>query len=182
MWFHDIKQLGEDKVYKTGAASKCVKFLNGHLVRKVLVIPAEDTVDYYDYEEHKMKIMSWSQFKKLQRPAFTITDIGRMLNRVNKTKLWHRINECDAPSSLSYNIRLQDRSRTRRYYPEEAVLIIRDHLAQIPRGAKRKDNRIIPAKNLPSREQLISLMRTGSLTYLKNSKGEFVPVWKEIDC
>lgn len=181
MWFHDIKQLSEEQNYRVGAGSNTIKFLNGHLVKKMWVNRAEDTVNYYDFEEHRMKIMSWSQFKKLQRPAYTLTDVGRLLNRTNQTKLWHRAQEFDVPSSLSYNVQKQTRNRTRTYYPEEAVFILRDALAQIHRGSPRKDGQIVPAKSIPSRDELISLMRTGSHTYVKNSKGEFIPVWKEFD-
>ena len=66
----------------------------------------------------------------------------------------------------------------RSYYSESQVKQIRDTLASINVGGRRKDG-LVTNNKTPTIQELNRRMGSGILTYTKTEDGQFIPLWSE---
>ncbi len=154
-------------------------YLNSDLYRVIRVIRAEDSVEAWNYREGKSYLYVWSDVRKRMQNAFTITQVGKMLDRhrvqINNDILSGQIKVPQRAYSLDGN-----KIPGKYLLSESDVLDLHDYLLTIHIGRPRKDGQITPAK-MPSKAELKALMRYDTMVYVKNASGEFTQVWKEVD-
>ena len=68
--------------------------------------------------------------------------------------------------------------RGKYFFSEEDIFKLHDFLMTVNRGRPRKDG-LSTGTNAPTRRELEAMMRNDTVLYIKNSNGEFEPVWKQ---
>ncbi|AVD99250.1 helix-turn-helix DNA binding domain protein [Streptomyces phage BillNye] len=140
---------------------------------------AQDLVVTWVFKEGKRRAYVWSDARKRLEKAFTMKQVGQMVNR-------HRVNI--EKYILEGKIRAPERIYTldgnktpgKYMFSEKDVFELHDYLLTVHIGRPRKDGKITPGR-MPSRAELRAMMQHDTTVYIKAADGTFTPVWKEID-
>ena len=153
-------------------------YLNGKLHKILRIERARDLVECYVYSEKKRVLYAWTAVRKNRRPSFRRAQVAKMLNR-HPVVISRYIEQGVIPApELSHELTTGKPGDY--YWSEEDVLALHSYLLELHRGRPRKDGRIT-TWHIPSRAELIAMMRTEQVLYVKNKDGEFVPVWRAED-
>lgn len=153
-------------------------YLGGILHRHIHINQAADLITAWNFEEHKRTAYSWSETRRKMRPAYRTGAVVEMLNRsrisLENAILRGDIRKPARPYSLD-----EERRVGRFCWSDTDIMEARDFFATQHHGFPRKDGLITP-KPIPTRIELRAMMEQGTMTYMKTSDGEFVPMFKEI--
>lgn len=150
-------------------------FLEGRLYKVLSITRAQDIVIVWDFKETKRKAFVWTDVKRRRKRAFTMQETGQLLGR-NRVTIQRDIlaGRIKAPQQANQ----PGSRRTGRYYfSDEDILAYHDYMQTIVPGTGLGKLH----KNMISKTELRALMNSDVVTYVKNSEGEFIPIWKEID-
>lgn len=153
-------------------------FLGGVLHQHIHINQGSDIITCWNYVEHKRTAYSWSETRKKMRPSYRTGAVVEMLNR-SRISLEKAILRGDIRKpSLPYS--LDDERRPGRFcWSDTDIMEARDYFSTQHVGFPRKDGLITP-RPIPTRAELRAMMDQGTITYVKTSSGEFVPMFKEI--
>jgi hypothetical protein len=159
------------------SGSKRVFFLNGYLVRKYHINRANGIMSVYNINKDKIESCLLSDFNKNRERAFTVKETALLVNRHQKylPTLMKRGTIPYPTGAQKDGIRAW---QVRSYYSESQIKEIRDILATITTGKKRKDG-LINNNFTPTIQELNRRMGSGILTYTRTEDGQFVPIWRE---
>jgi hypothetical protein len=73
-----------------------------------------------------------------------------------------------------------DRNIFQYFWSEPDIVAAHQFFATVHQGPPRKDGMITPRK-MPTLRELRAMIRQEEVLYVKNDKGEFVPVWRAQD-
>lgn len=74
---------------------------------------------------------------------------------------------------------LTEIGRTHAYkWDEKDILDLHEYLLSVNIGRPRKDG-LLNIKPMPTKAELLAMIRNEVVTYIKTDDGEFLPVWKE---
>lgn len=151
-------------------------FVNGQLVRYITSNRGANIVYLYNISEQKDQVMLLSDFKKHRKRAYTITDVGNLLNRTRmQINRYVRDGLIDPPTACTDDgIR---RFQYMSYFSEDDVFKIREAMATLHRGRPRKDGRI--TNSVLTERELRAKMGDVLMLYTRTKDGRFVPVWAE---
>lgn len=154
-------------------------FLDGQLHKVLRQVNSQDLVVAWNYPEGVRKAYSLANVRKYHKKAYTVREVSELVNRhlINVENYITRGNIRTPARSYALN---EKRTVGPYFFTEEDVYELHDYLLTVHRGRPRKDGQITPS-GIPSRAELRAMMKHGSATYIKNSDGEFVQVWKEND-
>ncbi|QDH93940.1 helix-turn-helix DNA-binding protein [Streptomyces phage Evy] len=154
-------------------------FLDGVPHKKLQINRGADTLLAWNYIERKRVAYVWSVAKRNMQAAFLSKDVRRMLNRHrNSLHLYIHENQIKTPFK-TYS--LDGEFRPGMYlWSEKDILDLHELLVNRGYGRKRKDG-LPPASRLPSRAELLAMMRNDVVLYTKTKDGNFTPVWQEND-
>lgn len=152
-------------------------YSNGDLHKVIFIDRPKDFVRTWNYAKRKSVGYVYSDLLKNHKKAWSTAQVGKMIDRKREVLEWY---------ILDKNIRVPQRtySLDGRYAPgkymwsEEDILALHEYLTTVHTGRPRKDGQAINRK-LPTRAELRAMMRSETVMYVKNSAGEFVPIWKE---
>lgn len=149
----------------------------GPLLHKSLHINrGADTITTWCYPLHRRVAYTYSDVKKRKEPAFTTQEVADMLMRSRLT-LEHAIlnGDIEAPQ---HTYGLNEHKRKFKYmWHESNIMEAHAFLSTVHRGRPRNDGLVTPQK-LPTERELRAMIRQEHILYVRNSKGEFVPVWR----
>lgn len=153
-------------------------FLNGNLYRLLYINRSSNMATAWNYIEHKREAFIWTDLRKRWERAYTLTEVCKLLNR---TRAWIEHYFVDGTLRRPPRVYTLDGRRApgKYMFSEEHILELHDFFLTQHIGRPRDDGRVLPGRGLPSRVELIAKMRHDAVVYVKNSQGEFVPVWKE---
>lgn len=152
-------------------------FLNGLLHKIIFISRPHDLVWAWSYEEKKRKQYSWSYVKDNYKMAFTTVQVAGMINRDRRTISNYFMDKKIPIPPHTYG--LTEVGRTHAYmWDEKRVLDLHEYLLSVSIGRPRKDG-IPRIKPMPTRAELLAMMRQESITYVKNDEGEFTPAWRQ---
>lgn len=154
-------------------------FLDGSLLKRLHVDRGADLVTCWEYyPEGKIVAHSWSETRRKMKPAFRNSQVVVLLNRT-RISIENAILRGDIrPPAKLYSLE-PDRKPGRYMWSEANVMEARDYFSTVHYGRPRKDGRIT-SKPIPTRAELRAMMEQGTVTYVKTSDGEFIPMFKEI--
>ncbi|ASR76504.1 hypothetical protein SEA_SUSHI23_72 [Streptomyces phage Sushi23] len=154
-------------------------FLDGVPHKKLQINRGADTLLAWNYIERKRVAYVWSVAKRNMKPAFLSRDVMRMLNRHrNSIHLYIHEQQIRTPFK-TYS--LDGEYRPGMFlWSEKDILDLHELLVNRGYGRKRKDG-LPTASRLPSRAELLAMMRNDVVLYTKTRDGEFTPVWQEKD-
>jgi hypothetical protein len=153
-------------------------FLGGELHQHIHIDRGADLITCWNFKQEKTVAYSWSETRKRMRPAYRTGAVAEMINRsrvsLENAIIRGDIRKPEQPYSLD-----EKRRPGNFCWSDKDIMEARDFFATRHMGFPRKDGRIT-ARPIPTRAELRAMMEQGTMTYVKTSSGEFVPMFKEI--
>jgi hypothetical protein len=112
-------------------------------------------------------LYSYSQVKKNMQTAFTMTEVCKILNKHKVTVMDYILEGKIKPPQKVYPIGNPDSSWSKYMFNESDILDLHEFISDSGHSG-----------NLPSRNELIALLKHNIILYTKTTDGRFVPVWK----
>lgn len=143
-------------------------FLNDQIHKVLRASRAKDEVVAWCYPERKRVMYSYSQVSKYTQRAYTIAEVGQLLNK-HKITIEDYILEgkIKAPQKV-YPISNPDSTNWSKYmFKESDILDLHEFILDSAHS-----------KKVPSRAELLALLKHNMILYTKTDEGKFVPVWK----
>lgn len=164
---------------KRSKAQKSYFFLDGKLYKKIREEHAPDLLTAWDYENNRTVSFILSDAKRRMKPAFDSAEVGRLLNRQSMSVKRHvREGNINSPVRIfSYGKNAAGEPFQWMKWSEEDILALHHYLLTSGVGRPRKDGTMVPACRLPSRKELLAMMRQQPMFFMQTADGEFVPVW-----
>lgn len=141
-------------------------FLNNKIHKVIKLSRARDELIAWCYPDKKRVLYSYSEVKKYKENAYTIKEVGKLLNKHKvtiedyildgKIKIPQRIYPIGNPSSRWSKFMLS----------ESDILDLHQYILDVGY-----------TKNIPSRTELVALLKQNIILYTKTDTG-FVPVWR----
>lgn len=155
-------------------------FLDQELYKMLRQDRARDVLTAWHYKDKKIVQFVLSDVKRRMRPAYDTAEVGRLLNRSS-----HQIRQyithnkvINPPAEIfSYGKNKYGHPFHRKKWSEDDILALHDYLLTAGAGRPRKDGILYSAARIPSRRELLALLRNQPMFYMKTADGEFVPVW-----
>lgn len=150
----------------------------------MMISKSQNIVYAYNYPKKQEVTILLSDWRRRKEKAFSTMDVGRLLNRNRSTM--HRYIETGAikePYRIipekGWGVKPSGRGPKGYFWSETEVYNLHELCLSVPQGKPRKDGKHVSSSTLPTKAQLKSMIGSGIVTYVQNSKGEFVPAWKE---
>ena len=142
-------------------------FLNGKIHKVLKSSRAKDELIAWCYPDKKRVLYSYSLVSKGMENAYTLVQAGRILNRhkvtleeyilVGKIKSPQKVYPIGNPESKWFKYMLSESD------------IVQVHEFILEAGH---------TKDLPSKAELLALLKSNVILYTKTNDGKYVPVWK----
>lgn len=142
-------------------------FLNGKLHKVIKSSRAKDELIAWSYPDRKRVLYSYSQVEKYKENAYTLTQVGKIINRHKVTVEEYVIDGKVREPQKVYPIGKPE-SKWYQYMMSESD-VLEMHQFILDAGY---------SKNIPSKAELQALLKHNMILYTKSSEGNFVPVWK----
>ena len=143
-------------------------FLNNKIHKVLRSSRAKDELVAWVYEDKKRVMYSYSQVEKNMESAYTMTQVASILNK-------HRVTIHDyilegkvkTPQKI-YSIGNGIESKWSKYmFNQSDILGIHEYILDSGHSSE-----------IPSRAEILALLKTNLILYTKTAEGKFVPVWK----
>ena len=142
-------------------------FLNGQLHKVLSSSRAKDTLVAWRYEDSKRVIYPYSEVKKSMGNAYSITQVAEILNKHRVTIQDYILEEKILSPQKIYPIGKSAEDGWYKYmFSEKDILDLHQYILESGHS-----------KNLPSKAELLALLKHNFILYTKTDTG-FVPVWK----
>lgn len=149
-------------------------YLNGLLHKKLHINRGADTITTWCYPEHRRIAYTYSDVLRRKEPAFTMKEVGKMINRSRNT-IENAIIRGEFPEPQhTYGLMNQEK-RYKYMFSEKDIMALHAYLSTVHRGRPRKDGLTSP-QAMPTPRELRALIRHNEIMYVKRN-GEFVPTW-----
>jgi hypothetical protein len=158
-------------------------FLDGVLYKKIRQDRARDELAAQNQLTKKLVMFVLSDAKRKMKPAYDTVEVAQLLNR-NRATIQSYVRE----GKIASPVRIHEKGEnfygapfTRMKWSEEDILALHEFLMSNGSGRPRKDGILYSAARLPSRKELMALLRSQPMFYMQTAEGEFVPVWSAYD-
>ena len=142
-------------------------FLNDKIHKVLRSSRAKDELIAWSYPDRKRVLYSYSQVEKYKENAYTLTQVGKIINRHKVTVEEYVIDGKVREPQKVYPIGKPE-SKWYQYMMSESD-VLEMHQFILDAGY---------SKNIPSKAELQALLKHNMILYTKSSEGNFVPVWK----
>lgn len=142
-------------------------FLNDKIHKVLSASRSKDELIAWVYEDKKRVLYSYSQVKKYMENAYTTKDVARILNKHKITiedYIWE--GKVATPARI-YSIGNPESSWSKFMFREKDILDIHQFILEAGHSSE-----------LPSKTELMGLLKNNLVLYTKTEDGKFVPVWK----
>lgn len=154
-------------------------FIDRRLQKRLKVDRSNDLLLTWDFTYNKRVVYTLSSVRVKIKPCYSTKQAAQMLNRYNFTLLRY-VESGDLRAPAMAIMPDQVRQQTTRWrWSEEDIMEARDFLATktaVGDTYSLLEDRL-PAKEVPSRQQLRALMNNEQVIYVQNPDGSFVPTW-----
>lgn len=152
-------------------------YLNGKLHKLLRKSRAEDLCLAWDYEAGKRVAYSLVEVNKNKQYAYTLSEVEKIIGRHHDTIWMHLLKGGLKFPQRVYSLN-GNRTPGKYMWSEEDIKKMHDYFKTVHRGRPRIDGGITPG-DMPSRAEIEAIMKQENILYVKNTDGEFVPVWKQ---
>lgn len=142
-------------------------FLNNKIHKVIKKSRAKDELIAWCYPDKKRVLYSYSQVKKNMEKAYSISETGKILGRHKVTIERYILSGKIKEPQRVYPISNPNSSWSKFMLSETDVLDLHQFIAE--------DGY---AQTMPSRTELLALLKQNMILYTKSSEGNFIPVWK----
>ncbi|AXH67422.1 hypothetical protein SEA_WOFFORD_73 [Streptomyces phage Wofford] len=154
-------------------------FLNGQAHKKLQVNHAADILVAWNYEEAKRVAYVLSVARKNMEKAFFTAQVEKMVGRTRMSMINYIKNGLIKRPYLTYSLDGQGKAGLY-LWTQQDVLDLHEMMLNHGPGRPRNDGQPVRT-NLPSRAELLAMMRNEVVLYTKTRDGEFTPVWQAKD-
>lgn len=152
-------------------------YLNGKLHKLLRRSRAEDLIVAWDYELGKRVAYSLTDVNKNKQHAYSMKEVVKIIGKHEDTIKMHMTRgDLKFPKRI-YSLN-GNKTPGKYMWSEDDIREMHDFFKTVHRGRPRIDGTITPG-NMPSRAEIEAIMKQENILYVKNSDGEFVPVWKQ---
>lgn len=142
-------------------------FLNNKIHKVIKRSRAKDELIAWCYPDKKRVLYSYSQVKKNMEKAYSIAETGKILGRHKVTIERYILDGKIKQPQRVYPISNPDSSWSKFMLSETDVLDLHQFIAEDGYSY-----------TMPSRTELLALLKQNMILYTKSSEGNFIPVWK----
>lgn len=154
-------------------------FLDSKLYKVVRQDRAQDLLTAWDFEKEKLANFVLSDAKRKMKGAYDTKEVAKLLNRHHGT-----IRKYVNDGVISHPMTVSERGMSASNRPfftmkwsEDDILALHDYLLTVGAGRPRNDGTLYSGTRLPTRKELLALIRQQPMFYMRTSSGEVVPVW-----
>lgn len=149
-------------------------FINNELHQIIYINKPANTCTTWNFIQNKQVIYIYKDMKKFAEKAFTIGEAAKAINR-HPDRIRHAILNGRLP------VPQKSGENGKYYFSAKNIEEIRQVFVETHRGRPRKDGIIKTQKGTPTKEELEAILGTRQMLYVKNEKGEFIPIWQSPD-
>lgn len=167
---------------KRSKAQKKYFFLDDNLYRVMRQDRAGDLLTAWSYTDDKMRHFVLSDVKRNMKNAYSTSEVARLLNRSTVSIQNHVLDGAIEPP-----VKIHSKGVNKYGHPfstmkwrEEDIISMHDHLLSMGKPYKDGTGIKLPVR-LPSRKELLAVMRNQPMFYMQTSDGEFIPIWQAKD-
>jgi len=142
-------------------------FLNDKIHKTIRSNRAKDELIAWSYPDKKRMLYSYSQVEKYGQNAYTIKEVGQLLNKHKVTIENYILDGKIKPPQKVYPISNPDSTWNKFMLSEKDILDLHEFIVDTGYS-----------KNVPSRNELQAILKHNLILYTKTDEGKFVPVWK----
>ena len=154
-------------------------YLDGKLHRIIVVDRGGDMAYTWSYPDRARVGYIWSDLKRRKEPSFSLEDTAQLIGR-HQRNIWNKMREGKIPSpQKTYSLDGQFRKGYYKFSVKD-VMAVHDYYLTIPRGRPRKDGIIVP-KAMPTKAEIMAMIKNETVLYTKDKDRGFVPIWRERD-
>jgi len=154
-------------------------FLDGRLYKIIRQDRPRDILTAKDIEKDKLVKFLLSDAKKRMKPAYDTKEVAYFLNRNRVTIQGYVINgKINSPVRVpKHGVNASGKTFDTLKWSEADIIALHEHMLYIGGGRPRKDGTLYAATRLPSRKELLAVLRQQPMFYMKTADGEMTPVW-----
>ena len=142
-------------------------FLNGKIHKVLKSSRAKDELIAWCYPDKKRVLYSYSLVSKGMENAYTLVQAGKILNRHKVTlEEYILVGKIKSPQKV-YPIGNPDSKWFKYMLSESDIVQIHEFILEAGH-----------TKDLPSKAELLALLKSNVILYTKTNDGKYVPVWK----
>jgi hypothetical protein len=160
------------------ASQKLYFYIDGKLHRTIRADRAQDLIRAWRYEDNRTVMFVFSDLKRSMQQAFDTSEVCRLLNRTKENIFLHLRRGAINPP---YKIGVQENGFGHYKWSEDDVLALHEHYLTVGSGRPRKDGILSSATRLPTRLELVAMMKQQKMYYVMDDNGNFVPVFESPD-
>ncbi len=143
-------------------------FLNDKIHKVLSSSRSKDELIAWSYPDKKRMLYSYSQVKKYMGQAYTLVQVASILNRHRVTVQDYILDEKIISPQKIYPIGHPDSVNWSQYmFSEKDILDLHQHILDSGHSSE-----------IPSKTELLALLKNNLILYTKTEDGKFIPVWK----
>jgi hypothetical protein len=150
-------------------------FLNDELHKKFHINRGQDLLTAWNYPASKKVKASYSTTIRRHKPAFSTTDVCKMVNRGRLTIELAMKNGMIERPQHTYGLD-ENRNLFQYFWREEDIMNLLEYLASVHRGRPRNDGEIT-THDLPTPRELRAMINDEHVLYVKQGD-TYVPTWR----
>jgi len=160
-------------------SQKSYFFLDDRLYRVLYQDRSRDILTARDMEKNKIVKFLLSDAKRQMKPAYDSSEVAKFLNRNRATIMGYvRNGKINSPMRIPrHGVNAAGKTFSPLKWSEADILALHDYMLTVGGGRPRKDGTLYAAARLPSRKELLAVMRQQPMFYMKTADGEMTPVW-----
>lgn len=151
-------------------------FYRGDLHKKVRINRPKDIITAWNYPKGKLEVYQYSDVRKNGSKAFSTREVCQLVNRGRTSVEMAIVNGMVPQPQMTYSID-ENRNPYAYYWSEDDIMGLHDYFSSVHFGRPRKDGGTTP-KEMPTAAELRAMMRQGTVLYVQNDEGEFIPTWQ----
>jgi hypothetical protein len=143
-------------------------FLNDKIHKVLSSSRSKDEIVAWCYPDKKRVMYPYSQVKKNMETAYTIVQVSAMLNKHRVTIQDYILEGKVMTPSKIYPIGEPDSKLWSKYmFNQKNILDIHQHILDSGHSSE-----------IPSKAELLGLLKNNFILYTKTDEGKFIPIWK----
>jgi len=161
------------------AVQKSYFFLEGKLYKTLRQDRPRDILTAWDFEGDRIADFVLSDAKKKMKNAYDTVEVAQLLNR-HRARIQGYVSRGDINSPIRIHHKGMNSKGTpfsRMKWSEDDILALHEFMLTNGSGRPRKDGTMYAGARLPTRKELLALLRQQTMFYMRTESGDYIPVW-----
>lgn len=158
-------------------------FVDDKLYRTDYVDRAQNIMRAWDFQNKRIVEFVLTDVKRRMKNAYTTAEVAEMLNRNRVTIQGHVVaGHIKSPYRIyAKGMNASGKPFDMMIWTEEDILGLHSLLLVAGNGRPPKNGQLKSAINLPTRKEVLAILKEQPTFYMHTTSGELVPVWRAYD-